>query len=145
MNTFILIGGNCVNDPCAGAHTCDGPSTCVNNEIVYEIDGIFIGGKDCVCNNGFHIGSNEQDCFDDDECQTDSHLCNASSIGTPATCVNNYGGYDCECETEPENGQQFTHIPPQYTGPFSGPHFDGTGYYCTGKKSINILQFLHGF
>ena len=105
------------------------------NDNLYWIDGAYTKGFDCICSNGFD--GDGISCIDIDECQTDSHNCGSSIEATlvfgaiNATCVNSYGGYECECETGDPGP-----YPGGYSGPFSGPFFDGVGHYCAGKKIL---------
>ena len=113
-------GEVCFLDVCGdGAHTCHADAICSNT----------IDGYVCSCNDGFY--GDGTDCDDVDECHEGDHLCGTPHIGEysviyiNATCVNNYGGYDCECDTGDDG---------PCSGAFSGVYFDEVGYYCMGKE-----------
>ncbi|XP_056667027.1 nidogen-2 isoform X3 [Monodelphis domestica] len=90
-NNIGPIEGNTdplVTNPCYdGTHTCDVTAQClVGTGLAYS----------CECASGYQ--GDGRNCFDINECVTDSQLCGHNSV-----CVNLAGSYMCECQ----NGYEF--------------------------------------
>ncbi|KAA0186981.1 Hemicentin 1, partial [Fasciolopsis buskii] len=91
-----------VNECAVGTFQCPRGSRCVNEPGSYSCrcpNGSPAGGRGCderketLCNEGFQW-DRELGCVDINECQPASGI-----IPCQYKCVNNYGGYTCECPT----------------------------------------------
>ncbi|XP_078571585.1 mucin-like protein [Branchiostoma floridae x Branchiostoma japonicum] len=74
-------GFNCEDrDECAGAEGDACQHVCRN----------FLGGFDCVCNEGYSLADDSVSCFDIDECSTGLNNCSQ-------LCENTDGAFNCAC------------------------------------------------
>ena len=74
------------------AHQCDTTTTtCVDNT-----GDIF--GYTCPCRDGFlKVNENDKTCHDMNECNPPDADHNNHNCDTHATCTNNFGSFECEC------------------------------------------------
>ncbi|XP_078693925.1 mucin-like protein [Branchiostoma floridae x Branchiostoma belcheri] len=85
--------------PCPDGYTGDGINCqdrdeCAGSEgdICQHVCRNFLGGFDCICNDGYILAEDDVSCNDFDECSTNANNCSQQ-------CTNTDGAFDCACRT----------------------------------------------